>query len=232
VTAIFLSWVVSALAILALTRILTLTLKRRWFWILVDSRGRCSLTQFQLAMWTLVILSLVSGIFFGRLIDKANPPLGFSIPSDVLGLLGISLGSAAVATTAKSIKNVTAPSSVAASNSNDPPRLAQIFLAEEGAFADQVIDIAKFQNFVITLVLLVAYAALAAHEIHHRKTASAVTALPTISGTFLTLLGISHGAYVLGKVPTSSGSPAGLTMQIVANQGRDAQPHDGQARNG
>ncbi len=40
-----------------------------------------------------------------------------------------------------------------------------MFLVEEGAFADQVVDIGKFQQFVVTIVFVVAYVALAVHAI-------------------------------------------------------------------
>ncbi len=76
-----------------------------------------------------------------------------------------------------------------------------------------MIDITKFQNFVITIVLVVAYVALAIQTIVDADTAAAVAALPGFSGTFLTLLGISHAGYVLGNLPPERGEPAGLTVK-------------------
>jgi hypothetical protein len=214
-TAILIAWGASALVMVALAFALSLTMKppRAPFGVLVDGRGRYSLTHFQLVVWTIVVLSLVSGIFFGRWIDGVSDPLGFTIPGDVLGLLGISAGSAVTAVAVKAGKDKTdARARVAASGSADPPQLAQIFLLEEGAYADKVVDVTKFQNFVITIVLVVAYVALAIHEIVHERSARAVTALPTLSGSFLVLLGISHGAYLTAKIPGQAGEAPGLNM--------------------
>src|SRR4051794_35249147 len=73
--------------------------------ILIDSRGRFSLTHFQLVAWTLVILPLISGVFWGRLLENVDAPLNFEIPSQVLGLLGITIGSSVAAGTVKSAKD-------------------------------------------------------------------------------------------------------------------------------
>lgn len=180
--------------------------------ILIDQRGRFSLTQFQLVAWTIVVLSLISGIFWGRLIDGVDDALSFTIPDEVLGLLGIAAGSTVAATVAKTAKDATAAPRIPVTDDDHPPRPAQVFLLEEGEYADQLVDVTKFQNFVITLVLVVAYIALAVQKIDHAHTASAMNALPTFSSTFLTLLGISHAAYVSGKLPNRTGQPAGPTV--------------------
>jgi len=105
-------------------------------------------------------------------------------------------------------KDVTKAQNVAASGGLDfQPRLAQIFLVEEGTFADEVVDISKFQQFVVTILIVVAYTATAVQWISNHGTAQSVTSLPTISTALLTLFGISHGAYVVGKAPTSAGDP-------------------------
>jgi hypothetical protein len=212
--AIFGWWAGSAVVIIFLAVLVGRLTTLRWLGIAIDSRGRYSLSQLQLALWTVVILSLVAGIFFGRL-QHGDDPLAFTIPAQVLGLLGISAGSSVTAIAAKVQKNTTHPATVAASAPVDPwtPKLIQIFLQEEGTYADQVVDITKFQNFIITIVLVVGYVVLAVNSIHAAGTAAKVTALPTFSGTFLILLGISHAAYLAGKIPSPAGQPAGLTVK-------------------
>lgn len=79
-------------------------------------------------------------------------------------------------------------------------------MLEEGEYADQIIDVTKFQSFVFTVVLLAAYIATAIDTIVFDKTADKVTALPGIAGTFLVLLGISYAGYVGGKLPPQTGS--------------------------
>ncbi len=212
-TAIWIAWPVCALLLVGLAAVLSLAMTpKRWpLGILIDNRGRYSLTHFQLTLWSIVILSLIAGLFFGRWIAGVDHPLEFSIPAHVLGLLGISVGSAAAATTVKSVKDQTNADNVAASGPADPPRLAQIFLVEEGQYADQVIDITKYQNFVITIVLVAAYIGLSIHFIGAAG-GPGKTGLPDFSGTFLLLVGISQGGYVAGKVPSKAGPTPGLTV--------------------
>jgi hypothetical protein len=214
VSAIYWSWGISAGVLILLAARLgnVAAVGKGPLGILIDGRGRFSLTHLQLVTWSIAVLSLVSGVFFGRLIDGVSEPLSFSIPSEVLGLLGITAGSSVAATAVKSAKDATAPARIAASNLADKPRLAQIFLLEEGAYADKVIDVTKFQGFVLTIILIAAYVALAIQAIHDAGTAKEVTSLPGFSGTFLTLLGISQGTYVLGKVPNQEGTPDGLSV--------------------
>ncbi len=213
-TAIFVSWAISFAVLAGLAVLLSRAMRPVIFplGILIDTRGRYSLTHFQLVVWTLAIVSLISGVFFGRLWDGVANPLGFTIPGQVLGLLGISVASAVTATAIKVTKDATSSASIAASGQADPARLAQIFLQEEGDYADKVIDITKFQNFAFTLVLVVAYVFLTIHAISQAKTASAFTGLPTLSGTFLILVGISQAGYVGGKLAPRTGVPAGMTM--------------------
>jgi len=211
--AIFISWGASGGVLILLAIVLGLRATGRVDGILIDERGRYSLAHFQACLWTIVVLSLISGVFFGRLVHGVASPLQFTIPPEVLGLIGISLGSAVTATAVKRTKDLTRTSQVAASGgSSDPPVLAQIFLLEEGAFANKAVDIGKFQNFVFTIVLVVAYIALAVHAVMVAGTANAMKALPGFAGTFLTLLAISHGAYVAGKLPSPSGTPTGLNL--------------------
>jgi hypothetical protein len=211
--AIFVSWVISGVVLIGLAILAGLLATSRIDGILIDERGRYSLTHLQLCLWTIVIISLISGVFFGRLVHGVPSPQNIDIPADVLGLFGISAGSAVASTAVKRTKDTTNPASVAASGGrNYPPKLAQIFLVEEGTFANGAVDVGKFQQFVVTLAVVVTYVALAAHAIEVAGTASAVTAIPDITGPFLVLLGISHGAYVTGKLPTSAGKPSGLVV--------------------
>jgi hypothetical protein len=211
--AIFVSWGISGAVLLGLAIAVGVAVTSRIDGILIDERGRYSLTHLQLCLWTIVILSLISGVFFGRLVHGVGAPQDFAIPATVIGLFAISAGSAVASTAVKRTKDTTRPASIAASGGrNYPPKLAQMFLVEEGAFADEVVDIGKFQQFVVTIVFVVAYVALAVHAIDMAGAASAVTTLPDITGAFLVLLGISHGAYVGAKLPSSAGKPSGLVV--------------------
>jgi hypothetical protein len=169
--------------------------------ILIDNRGRFSLNHLQVVMWSLVIMSLVAGVFFGRLVAGVPSPLDFGVPDDVLGLLGIGLGSGVTAGAVKATKNRTAGPRLATKANGQAPRFEQVFMLEEGEYADEVVDVTKFQSFGFTLVLVVAYVATAIHTISDAASADDITVLPGLSSTFLVLLGISYVGYVGGKLP-------------------------------
>jgi hypothetical protein len=236
--AILWSWAVSAAVLLVFAVVLGLRVslppgdvkpKPLWLGILVDNRGRFSLNRLQLIVWTIVVISLIAGVFFGRLIEGVAEPLEFTIPGNVLGLLGISVGSAVTVATIKSSKAAAAtvppvpplPPEVVAPAPNRravtrlatyqatgrPPALGQMLMAEEGAYADDIVDAGKFQSFAITIVLVVAYVAMAISTISDATSAAGVTALPDLKGTFLVLLGISYAGYAGSKLPTPPGTP-------------------------
>jgi hypothetical protein len=187
--------------------------------ILIDTRGRFSLSQFQLVLWTIVVLSLMGGVFIGRLKGGAGATaLSFDIPANLLLVMGISVGSAIGAAATKSYKDISAPQRIAASipagqqtaaiAAAKPPTpfFGQMFLVEEGAMADQVIDITKFQNFWITLILIVAYVAMVAAYFAGLDDPSKITQLPDFSSQMVVLLAISHGGYFVGKIPDRQGN--------------------------
>jgi len=221
----FVGWVICA-AFLSLCAIVLgmRAIHRGWLGILIDQRGRFSLTQVQLVLWTIVILSLIGGAFLGRLFGGLRQDsLGFAIPNNLLLVLGISVGSAATTAVIKAQKDTTVPEKVAASHPEvNPPEFAQVFMVEEGAMADQVIDVTKFQNFFITLLLVLAYVAQSAAFIGGLTDIRLLTSLPDFSPNFVTLLGISHAGYIVGKIPSPKGMPA-VSMDTVNDQVQTAE---------
>lgn len=207
------AWVIVAAVLVGLAAFLGVRSQGDWRGILVDNRGRYSLTNFQMVAWSVVIIPLIAAVFWGRY--RAGDPAGaleFEIPDQLLIVLGISLGSGAVSTAVKSSKDQLHPDRIAASNEEDRPRFAQMFLLEEGELADRVVDVAKFQNFLITLVLIVAYVVLAIDALGNAVDITKVESLPIFGTTFVTLLGISHAGYLAGKLPERPGEPDGLTL--------------------
>jgi hypothetical protein len=218
---VFISWAVAAAVLLGTMATAGKISNGSYLGILTDSRGRYSLNHLQILVWTAVLFSLIVGLFVGRLIGHATGgPLGFSIPDSVLGLLGISVGSAVTARAAKAGKSRRRPTRVAASDPRDPPRLGQIILAEEGKLADKLVDITKFQNLWITLILVAAYVAAAVTQIRQAASVSELTSLPDIAGTFVTLLAISHAGYLAGKLPDPAGMPDGAVVLDVIDPAR------------
>jgi hypothetical protein len=221
--AIFIAWAISGAVLLGFAIILGLLANSRIDGILIDHRGRYSLTHFQLCLWTITVISLLSGVFFGRLVHGVNNPLNIRIPPEVLWLLGIALGSAVTATGVKRAKDVTRPENVAVSGGSDSataPYLMQIFLVEEGGATKDAVDITKFQGFVITLLLVISYITVTVNAINAAGTAQHMTSLPGFKGQgLLILLGISQGAYVTGKIPNSAGEPSPSMWERNRNPG-------------
>jgi len=151
-------WIISALVIVSLAALAGKITRDAWTGILVDERGRFSLNHLQIVMWTVLVLSSVMAVFLARLFAGESSLLAFAIPQELLILMGISVGSAVVASAAKGAKD--APGSGArVARLGTQFRLAggetrtisahfgQVFQVEEGDRADEVVDITKFQNF-------------------------------------------------------------------------------------
>ena len=188
------SWIVSGIVLLILAVVIGKQITQKYLGILIDGRGRYSLTHFQIVLWTIIILSSAIGV----LIEKKFNPTGFGFSPQLLGLMGISAGSAVLATGVKATKDATAKVARAGTftlsdGTTTPitPHFAQIWLEEEGDLADKVVNITKYQNFIFTLVIVGFYVTLAWRA----------GGLPTLPDNVVWLIGISHAGYVGGKVP-------------------------------
>jgi hypothetical protein len=207
----FWAWFVSAVVIVLLAVVVPSRLSAQN--VLRDARGRYSLSRVQVMVWTVVLLSLVSGMAFGRFAAGQVDVAGFQIPDQVLWLLGISVGSGVVATAIKVTKSTTRPDSVAAYPLGaEGGRFWEMLTAEEGTSAGKSIDLAKFQNFVITVLLVLVYIAQAVSAFRAVDNPAGIAGLPAFSDAFLVLLAVSHAGYLLGKVPSPIGTPEGGTM--------------------
>lgn len=191
----------------------------KWYGILIDSRHRFSLTKFQIILWTIIILSLIFGVFTARAFAKVSEPLNFEIPSELLILMGISATSTVLSSTIKSQKKGRVKTRSLAMGKDDyQPKFYQMFMVEEGEDIDKLVDPTKFQNFLITVLLAIAFVVSALNQLTARELEllkelgknapqkailDGIKALPGISdnNTLLTLLGISHAGYITGKIP-------------------------------
>lgn len=207
----FWAWIVSALVIVLLAVVVPGRLGAQN--VLRDARGRYSLSRFQVMVWTVVLLSLITGMAFGRFAAGQVDVAGFQIPSQVLWLLGIAVGSGVVSGAIKVTKSTTRPESVAAYPMGaERGTLWEMLTVEEGASAGRSIDLAKFQNFVITILLVLLYVAQAVSALKAVSNPAGIAGLPAFTDAFLVLLGVSHAGYLLGKIPSPAGVPEGGTM--------------------
>lgn len=175
--------------------------KGSWLGILIDERQRFSLTHFQTVLWTLVFLSLLIAIILARYVDvdTRNNALNIEIPPEVLTLAGITGGSAVLTTAVKSPRTEKIRKLMQEDESIHYSHFSQIFMVEEGKLTDKVVDITKFQNFFLTLIAVIGYIVLAASVLG--SSTGAPTGFPSFSQDLLWFIGISHTAYVGGKIP-------------------------------
>ena len=207
-------WAIGAVVLIIAIIVTGWAVRGQVLGVLVDNRGRYSLAQFQIVAWTIVILPLIAAVFVARYLALSPvTALDFTIPRTLLLVMGISLGSLVASDAIKGTKDQTRPESIAASNNNDRPRLWQLFTLEEGALADKAIDIGKFQNFWLTLILIAAYVAMTV-SILNGKTPESISALPDFSDAMIALLLVSHAGYLANKLPVRDGEPGGLTVAL------------------
>jgi len=186
---VLIAWVVAGGILLAAMAAAGKISGNGYFGILKDTRGRYSLSRLQIVLWTWAVFSLLAGIFIGRLADGVADPLDVGIPDTVLLVLGISVASTVTVGAVKAGKNLRQQMRIAASDKRDPARLGQVVLAEEGEMADKVVDVTKFQSLWITLILVIAYVAMAIVQIRQAASASQLTRLPDLTGELVTLRG-------------------------------------------
>jgi hypothetical protein len=197
-------------------------LRSKSIWgIFIDSRDTWSLTQFQLVLWTFIIIPVLIAAVIGRATKDPSTAWDLTIPAEVWGLLGISLGSTALAVAIKSQKNdppgnpLGAGNRVLARTEAKKARISDMFAYDEGTGALTRLDVTKFQNFVFTVALAVTYLWSCLWIFAQARIPSAVTGLPAFSGVALGILGISHAGYLTGKAIPQSGTPIPETDNTV-----------------
>jgi hypothetical protein len=181
--------------------------------IFIDTRDTWSLTQFQLVLWTFTIIPVLVAVVIGRATKIPSTAWDVTVPAQVWGLLGISLGSTVLATAIKSQKNdppgnpLGAGDRVLTRTEAKKARISDMFTYDEGAGSLARLDVTKFQNFVFTVALAGTYLWNCLWLFSQAKTPSDITGLPAFSGVALGILAISHAGYLTGKVIPQSGTP-------------------------
>jgi len=194
-----------------------------WRGILIDSRCKISLSRLQMVCWTVIVLgSVLTAAIFNIVSQELwETPLNIEIPTELYLLMGISVSSMVASPALLSLReNVPDVGQVDALNvSRSMEGLSEIdktglksavvknkefkeakwqdmFRGEEFANASSV-DLAKIQMFLFTAIILFSYAS--AIAVMFGGAESAITMFPEIDGGLVTLIGISHSAYLMNK---------------------------------
>ncbi len=221
-TAIWIAYGVT-LGVMVLVATVAGVLRSKSVWgIFIDSRDTWSLTQFQLVLWTFIIIPVMIAAVIGRATKDPSTAWNLTVPGEVWGLLGISLGSTTLAVAIKSQKNdplgdpLGAGARVLTRTDAKQARISDMFAYDEGTGALTRLDVTKFQNFVFTVALAVTYLWNCLWLFGKAGTPAAVTGLPAFSGVALGILGISHAGYLTGKAIPQSGAPAAMAGTELA----------------
>lgn len=203
----FWMWWLVSLGVAAITVVgAGLALPKRWYGAFIDSRNTWSLSQFQLVLWTLIGLPAILGVAAWRAFDDPSTAWDFSIPGELLALMGISLASAVTSLAIKATKNEDDPAAVGARGSTGRPPIADMFAVEEGSKALRAVDLTKLQNFLLSIGLMATYLAMVLTAVADAGS-TPIDAMPAFSPAMVGLLAISHGGYLIAKVPGRRGEP-------------------------
>lgn len=168
--------------------------------VLYDERGFASLTHFQFLFWTIVFLFSILWVYLVRIQgDVLSPPP--TIPTNTLVLMGINTASTVASKAISKVRysSLTPPTS----------RQSLSMMLYEGP----TVSLARVQLFVWTLVSILIYFAvlftlmfgpfLLAFSLQPLQTLS----IPDVDPSLVTLMGLSHTAYLGRKFYTGSGQP-------------------------
>jgi len=171
--------------------------------ILIDYRNRISLSKFQAAAWTVLVLSALITAVFGRLHMGIAQPVDVTVPQQLLAVMGISLTSLAAAPVILGVKQeqTPGPGNAPVFTRDDPQNAEWLdMLRGEENSNYQSADLGKVQQLLITLIVLVIYGAgLWALFANPAGGGGQLSALPDLSDQMVWLVGISHAGYLAYK---------------------------------
>jgi hypothetical protein len=191
--------------------------------LLIDDRNRVSLARFQAMAWSILVLSALLTLAFFRVQSGEVNALAITVPKQLLAAMGMSAATYASSSALLNLKAV-APASadvvartatrlgdgnvgVAAEGGlfvrGDPARARWLDMFRCENIVDAATpDLSKVQQFLCTVVVLVAYGA-SVWSAFSRISAHGVappSGLPELGANLLWLIGLSHAGYLVSKV--------------------------------
>jgi len=213
------AWIVTMLLIAGCASVIGQGIKGRWIGLLIDERNMISLSQLQMAIWTLLAASALYAVFLSNLKGNFPAPLHIGIPQELLLLMGATttalVASPLIKGAMKARKRhqedpenerldalLKSPLSVGLSgvlviNLTREPSWSDLFNGEEAGNFGQT-DLGKAQLFYFTVIIAIAYALVLGATLSAQPVVP-ITALPPLDTTLAELLGISNGGYLLYK---------------------------------
>lgn len=217
------NWVLVALALAVFIAVLGWHITGRVGGILINERNLMSLSRFQLAIWTVLILSGFFVIAVGRIKAGSDDPLAIAMDWHLWALMGIStaslIGSPLILNSKKDQEP--APEAVDKAAVDLKESRTEIEENREGllysnpdigcaSFADMFqgdevqntghLDLPKVQMFLFTIIAATAYAVTLWNMFHQAENApGGLEMMPGVSEGMIALLGISHVGFLASK---------------------------------
>lgn len=168
--------------------------------LLKDERARWSLSRFQLLLWTWLLLSTFWALVVLRITAAVADPAAVEMDQNLWLLLGINatsfVGSPLILARKRAAGLLDKP--IGATGG-----VRDLFRGEATADAD-IVDIGRIQMFFFTIVAFIIYAAATAAALWTAHDLASVV-FPKVSDSLLALLAISHGTYLVNKIPDRAG---------------------------
>ena len=200
-------WIVQVLGLALFLAALGAVTKQTVWGVFIDGRNSWSLNQFQVVVWTVIGLPLIVSVALWRVVHgEPADAWEFKIPGELLAVMGITLASSVTSVSIKAVKDNTRAQAVA-KHLPGTSAFSDMFLTEEGDSGLFGIDVTKVQNFIITLALLATYVWIVLAAFADLQGKAVPGALPAFSEQMIALLALSHGGYLVGKVPNRAGVP-------------------------
>jgi hypothetical protein len=217
------NWLLIALGLAAFVALLGWHITGRIGGIFINERNLMILSRFQLAIWTIIILSGFFLIAIGRIRAGSDDPLAIAMDWHLWALMGIStaslIGSPLILNSKKDQQPAPEVMNKAAVILKEPQ--AEIEKNREGllysntdigdaSFADMFqgdevqntyhLDLAKVQMFIFTIIAATAYSAALWNLFDQAKGApGGLEMMPGVSDGIIALLGISHLGFLSSK---------------------------------
>ncbi len=223
------SWLIILVLLVILTVVISLGSTEHWLGILIDERNEMSLSRFQMALWTLLILSAFLGMVMVNLHNHKTPLDAISsivIPPTLLVLMGISTTSLLSAPLILNIKKNAGQPIDTKLGSGKKASFTDMFKGDDKANGDRL-DLGKLQMFYFTIILALAYA-VSIGMVFNTDGIGGTNPLqfPALNDQFLVLLGISHAGYLLYKAVPRDGAGTSSTSASNGVSGTAALPQN------
>lgn len=180
-----------------------------WTAVFIDDRNTYSLSRLQIAFWSWVVLGGLLGMVLINLGEGDEKPLSIVINEQLLTLMAISFASGAgskliigAKQDAATPTNGATPASAPFKN-QDPTQAtwSQLLTGDFNGDAE-TLDISRVQMLFLSAILAVGYLILV-----FTKIGQVTHEFPPIASQLVTLIGVSHGGYLVSKMAPVNAKP-------------------------